>query len=159
MAAGRHVNQVASGQRDRRGQPRSLGAHRFLGDLDDDLLVAMQLLLDRKTAALLVYARPPLVRLAATTTPAPAAPAFGARRPRLARDGGHGRLLGLALSGCRRGLVIEIAPVTFYFIDLFYALLYVSPLYVLLRGLPRALPHIRSLGLPLVLLIVLSVVF
>ena len=44
------------------------------------------------------------------------------------------------------------------FFDLFYALLYVSPLHVLLRGLPRALPHIRSLGLPLVLLIVLSVV-
>ena len=73
----------------------------------------MQLLLDRKTAALLVYARPPLVRLAATTTPTPAAPAFGARRSRLARDGRRGRLLRLALGGCRRGLVVEIELVTF----------------------------------------------
>src|SRR5271163_1902279 len=87
VAAGRHVDQMASGQRNRRGQPCPLGAHRLLGDLNDDLLVALQLLLDRDAGALLVNARA-LVRLAAAPPPAP--PAFGAPRwRRFARGGGR----------------------------------------------------------------------
>ena len=47
VIAGRREDQMASRQRDRRGQPRALGAHRLLGDLYDDVLAATQLLLDR----------------------------------------------------------------------------------------------------------------
>src|SRR5581483_3610722 len=39
MIAGRHINQVAARNRDRRGQPRPLGPHRLFGDLNDDLLI------------------------------------------------------------------------------------------------------------------------
>ena len=74
----------------------------------------MQLLLDRETAALLVHARPPLVRLAAAPAPAPAAPPVGARRLcRFARDSGRRRVR-LALDGRRRGRVAEIALVNPY---------------------------------------------
>ena len=97
VIAGRHVDQMTPGQRDRRGQPRALGAHRLLGDLDDDVLAAMQLLLDREPRALLVHARPlgalpprrRLRRLRRRLGPAPL---------RLALGGGR-RRLGLALDG------------------------------------------------------------
>ena len=95
VVAGRHVHQMASGQRDRGGQPRALGAHRLLGDLNDDLLIAMQLLLDRKAAALLVHTRAPFVRFAAA--PPAAAAAFGGRRRGFARSGGRRSSLVLAL--------------------------------------------------------------
>jgi hypothetical protein len=48
---GRHEHQVAPGQRDVAGGARPLGADRFLGDLDDDLLPFLEQVLDAGAAA------------------------------------------------------------------------------------------------------------
>ena len=69
---------MASGQRDRRGQARALGAHRFLGDLNDDVLTALEHLLDRQ----------PHAPLTAPPTPAASAARWsGGRHAVLALDG------------------------------------------------------------------------
>src|SRR5512146_2943838 len=160
VPAGRHIHQMATGQRDRGGQPRPLVAHRLLGDLHDDFLVAMQLLLDRKTAALLVHARP-LVRLAAA--PAPAPPALRARRS--CRFSGHGgrRCVGFAFDARRRIdaqvarfilnlgpdlLAPRVLPSGVLPSHVLPSRIWLSPF--LLRAVARALPHTRPRILPLV---------
>jgi hypothetical protein len=57
----RHVDQVAARQRDLAGQPRALGLHRVLDRLDEDLLVALEEVLDLAAAAALELGRDDLV--------------------------------------------------------------------------------------------------
>ncbi len=52
MIAGGRVHQVAPGQRNRRGEPRPLRAHRLFGNLDNYFLAALELLLDGQAAAM-----------------------------------------------------------------------------------------------------------
>src|SRR2546425_8208684 len=47
----RHVDEIAPGQRDEGGDPRPLGAERFLGDLHQDVLLLVEQLLDRRGIA------------------------------------------------------------------------------------------------------------
>ena len=53
MLDGRHEDDVAAGQGDVRGDPRPLGAHRLLEDLDDQLLALVEPVLDGGAARLL----------------------------------------------------------------------------------------------------------
>src|SRR6266851_1859268 len=59
MLAARCVDQMTPGQGDKGSQPRSLGADRLLGDLDDDFLSTLELLLDRKTRSMTPITAPP----------------------------------------------------------------------------------------------------
>ncbi len=70
MVRHRHEDEVAAGDRNRGGQPRALGAHRLLGDLDDDFLAAAELMLDRGAAT------PGLRTPPAPSATTPGAPSF-----------------------------------------------------------------------------------
>src|SRR5712692_10270168 len=59
MLAARRVNQVTPGQGDKASKPRSFAADRLLGDLDDNLLSTLELLLDRKARPMTPVTAPP----------------------------------------------------------------------------------------------------